>query len=46
MELRGNKLIVDFYFFSLINKWGMRVCEEGGVIMMVVRRRRGSWHIM
>jgi hypothetical protein len=24
----------------------MRVCEEGGIMMMVVRRKKGSWHIM
>jgi len=27
-------------FFFLSDEWGMRVCEEGGVMMMVVRRRK------
>jgi hypothetical protein len=46
MKLRRNKLIVELVFFFLSDEWGMRVCEERGVMMMVVRRRRGSWHIM
>jgi hypothetical protein len=46
MKLRRKKLIVELVFFFLSNEWGMRVCEEGGVMMMVVRRKRGSWHIM
>jgi len=25
---------------------GLRGCEEKGVMMMVVRMERGSWHIM
>ncbi len=33
-------------FYSLGTFEGLRGCEEGGVMMMVVRMERGSWHIM
>jgi hypothetical protein len=46
MELGEKKLVVDIFFFFLNDEWGMKSCEEVGVMMMVVRRSKGSWHIV
>lgn len=46
MELKERKLVVDIFNLFLNDGWGMKGCEEAGVMMMVVRRGKGSWHIV
>jgi len=41
MELRGRKLVVDFFLFFLNDEWGMKGCEDGGVMMMVIMKQQG-----
>jgi hypothetical protein len=42
MELRIRELVVNLFFFFLNDEWAMRSCEEGEVMMMVIRRGKGS----
>jgi hypothetical protein len=35
-----------FYFIFLSDERGMSGCEKEGVMMMVVRKGKRSWHIM
>jgi hypothetical protein len=44
--MKGRGIIVDLFFLFLSDEWGMKGYEEGGIVMMVVRKGKGSWHIM
>jgi hypothetical protein len=40
MELK--RRIVDLLFFFLNDEWGLRRCEEKGLMMMVIMMKMGS----
>jgi hypothetical protein len=42
MELRIRELVANLFFFFLNDEWAMKGCEEGEVMMMVVRIGKGS----
>jgi hypothetical protein len=42
MELIIRELVNNFYFLFLNDEWAMKGCEEREMMMMVVRRGRGS----
>ncbi len=44
--MRGRGLVVDHFSVFLSDERGMKGYEEGGMMMVVVRRGNGSWHIM
>jgi hypothetical protein len=43
--LKSKELVVDFFFFFWSDEWGMKGCEKEGIMMIVVRRGKRSWHI-
>jgi len=43
-ELRGKGIDVGLSFIFL-NACNMKGCEEGGMMMIVVRMGKGFWHI-
>jgi len=46
MEMKGRELVVDLFFLFLNDECGMKGYEKGGMMMMVVRKAKGSCHIM
>jgi hypothetical protein len=45
-KLKSKELINYFFLFFLSDEWGMKGCEKKGMMMMIVRRGKKSWHIM
>jgi hypothetical protein len=41
MELKIKELLVNLFKKFLNDEWAMRSCEEGEVMMMVVKRGKG-----